>query len=82
MREYWDARDDCERIGGLVWRSRSRSFYISVDTEAVYAWWDKPTGPGYAGRIKFLSFVWQNFKSQGRGMRANSVLFPCLFLPR
>lgn len=30
------------------------SSYISAyDTEAVYAWWDAPTGPGYQGRVRY-----------------------------
>ncbi|NKB67355.1 MAG: hypothetical protein GKR89_09870 [Candidatus Latescibacteria bacterium] len=30
------------------------SFYISAyDTEAVFAWWEKPTGPDYAGYVSY-----------------------------
>ena len=29
------------------------SYISAYDTEAVYAWWDVPTGPGYQGRISY-----------------------------
>ena len=29
------------------------SYISAYDTEAVYAWWDAPTGPGYQGRISY-----------------------------
>lgn len=29
------------------------SYISAYDTEAVYAWWDAPAGPGYQGRISY-----------------------------
>lgn len=29
------------------------SYISAYDTEAVYAWWDAPTRPGYQGRISY-----------------------------
>ena len=29
------------------------SYISAYDTEAVYAWWDAPTGAGYQGRISY-----------------------------
>ncbi|MDE2810433.1 MAG: polysaccharide deacetylase family protein, partial [Gemmatimonadota bacterium] len=29
------------------------SYISAYDTEAVYAWWDAPTEPGYQGRISY-----------------------------
>lgn len=29
------------------------SYISAYDTEAVYAWWDAPTGAGYQGRVRY-----------------------------
>ena len=29
------------------------SYISAYDTEAVYAWWDAPTRPGYRGRVRY-----------------------------